>query len=78
MFRREFIPAENEHSVTGSKEMPVGAKKKTNIPADKLELYEKLVRTNPKIERKGDLVAGLRRQRVDRPRDRRGCRRDHA
>lgn len=33
--------------------MPVGAKKKTNIPADKLELYEKLVRTNPKIERKG-------------------------
>jgi|HubBroStandDraft_4_1064222.scaffolds.fasta_scaffold00393_3 TfoX/Sxy family transcriptional regulator of competence genes len=27
--------------------------KKNNIPADKLALYEKLVRTNPKIERKG-------------------------
>ena len=27
--------------------------KKNNIPADKLELYEKLVATNPKIERKG-------------------------
>jgi TfoX/Sxy family transcriptional regulator of competence genes len=27
--------------------------KKNNIPADKLELYEKLVKTNPKIERKG-------------------------
>jgi hypothetical protein len=27
--------------------------KKNNIPADKLELYEKLVRTNPKVERKG-------------------------
>jgi hypothetical protein len=27
--------------------------KKNHIPADKLELYEKLVRTNPKIERKG-------------------------
>lgn len=28
-------------------------KKKNNIPADKMELYEKLVRTNPKVERKG-------------------------
>jgi hypothetical protein len=27
--------------------------KKNNIPSDKLELYEKLVRTNPKVERKG-------------------------
>ena len=27
--------------------------KENNIPADKLELYEKLVKTNPKIERKG-------------------------
>jgi hypothetical protein len=27
--------------------------KKNNIPADKLELYEKLVATNPKVERKG-------------------------
>jgi hypothetical protein len=27
--------------------------KKNNIPADKLDLYEKLVATNPKVERKG-------------------------
>jgi hypothetical protein len=27
--------------------------KKNNIPADKLDLYDKLVSTNPKIERKG-------------------------
>jgi len=27
--------------------------KKSNIPADKLELYEKLIATLPKIERKG-------------------------
>ncbi|HEY2461767.1 MAG TPA: hypothetical protein VGI16_13225 [Candidatus Acidoferrum sp.] len=27
--------------------------KKNNIPADKLALYEKLVQTNPKLERKG-------------------------
>jgi hypothetical protein len=26
---------------------------RSNIPADKLELYEKLIATNPKIERKG-------------------------
>ena len=31
----------------------MGAKKKHSIPADKLELYEKLVATNPKIQRKG-------------------------
>ena len=31
----------------------MGSAKKNNIPADKLELYDKLVRTNPKIERKG-------------------------
>ena len=31
----------------------MAAAKKHNIPADKLELYEKLVRTNPAIERKG-------------------------
>jgi TfoX/Sxy family transcriptional regulator of competence genes len=28
-------------------------KKKNNIPVDKMELYEKLVETNPKVERKG-------------------------
>src|SRR5271169_6949456 len=27
--------------------------KRNDIPADKLDLYEKLLRTNPKIERKG-------------------------
>ena len=27
--------------------------KKNNIPGDKLERYDKLVRTNPKIERRG-------------------------
>jgi TfoX/Sxy family transcriptional regulator of competence genes len=27
--------------------------KKNNIPVNKLELYEKLVKTNPKVERKG-------------------------
>jgi hypothetical protein len=32
----------------------MSAPKKNNIPADKLELYEKLVATNPDIERKGD------------------------
>ena len=31
----------------------MSAKRKHDIPADKLELYEKLVATNPKIERKG-------------------------
>src|SRR5580704_4568733 len=31
----------------------MSAAKKNNIPADKLALYEKLVRTNPKVERKG-------------------------
>jgi len=31
----------------------MSAQKKTDIPADKLELYEKLVATNPKVERKG-------------------------
>jgi TfoX-like protein len=31
----------------------MGAQKKTEIPADKLELYEKLIATNPRIERKG-------------------------
>jgi hypothetical protein len=31
----------------------VSAKKKCNIPADKQTLYEKLLATNPKIERKG-------------------------
>jgi TfoX/Sxy family transcriptional regulator of competence genes len=29
------------------------ATKKNNIPADKLELYDKLIATNPEIERKG-------------------------
>jgi hypothetical protein len=32
---------------------PMSAPKKNNIPVDKLELYEKLVATNPTIERKG-------------------------
>ena len=27
--------------------------RKSNIPADKLDLYEKLIATNPKIDRKG-------------------------
>ena len=27
-----------------------------NIPPEKLQLYEKLVATNPKVERKGDTV----------------------
>ncbi|MGA3049010.1 MAG: hypothetical protein ABSD67_20415 [Terracidiphilus sp.] len=31
------------------------AKKKSAIPQEKLELYEKLIATNPKIERKGDV-----------------------
>ena len=30
------------------------AKKSNVVPADKLALYEKLVATNPKVERKGD------------------------
>jgi hypothetical protein len=30
--------------------------KKTNVPPEKLELYEKLVATNPDIERKGATV----------------------
>jgi hypothetical protein len=29
--------------------------KKSKIPADKLELYNKLIATHPKIERKGDV-----------------------
>lgn len=29
--------------------------KKSNIPADKLELYEKVIATHPQIERKGDV-----------------------
>jgi len=31
----------------------MSAQKKSNIPADKLDLYDKLIKTNPKIERKG-------------------------
>ena len=31
----------------------MSVQKKNNIPADKLELYDKLVATNPKTERKG-------------------------
>jgi len=35
----------------------MGAKKKPdNIPADKLALYDKLIKTNPTIERKGATV----------------------
>ena len=33
----------------------MAAKKRSKIPADKLELYEKLIATNPDIERKGDV-----------------------
>src|ERR1700689_5145259 len=31
----------------------MSSQKKKNIPLDKLALYEKLIKTNPKIERKG-------------------------
>jgi hypothetical protein len=31
----------------------MGSPKKNSIPADKMELYEKLVRTNPQVKRKG-------------------------
>ena len=31
----------------------MGAKKST-VPSEKVELYDKLIKTNPKIERKGD------------------------
>jgi hypothetical protein len=34
----------------------MSASKKTDIPPEKLELYEKLVRTCPGVERKGDTV----------------------
>jgi hypothetical protein len=33
----------------------MAATKKSTIPAEKLELYERLIATNPKIERKGDV-----------------------
>jgi hypothetical protein len=33
----------------------MAAKKKSAIPAEKLELYEKLIATNPGIDRKGDV-----------------------
>lgn len=35
--------------------MPKATKKTSKIPADKLELYEKLIATLPEIERKGDV-----------------------
>ncbi len=28
----------------------MSAKKKSNIPADKLDLYDKLIKTNPRVE----------------------------
>ena len=31
----------------------MSSQKKKNIPLDKLALYEKLIKTNPKVERKG-------------------------
>ena len=34
----------------------MAAKKGNNMPADKLALYDKVVATNPQIERKGDTV----------------------
>ncbi len=33
----------------------MSTKKKSEIPAEKLALYERLIATNPKIERKGDV-----------------------
>jgi hypothetical protein len=33
----------------------MAAKKTSNIPAEKLDFYEKLIATNPRIERKGDV-----------------------
>ena len=38
----------------------MGTKKKSSIPADKSELYDKLIATHPKIERKGTTM-GTRR-----------------
>jgi hypothetical protein len=35
----------------------MAAKKKSSIPADKSELYDKLIATHPKIERKGAAMA---------------------
>jgi hypothetical protein len=35
----------------------MSAAKKKNIPADKLALYDKLIKTNPKIEMKGAATA---------------------
>ncbi len=32
----------------------MGAAKKSKAPSEKVELYDKLIKTNPKIERKGD------------------------
>ena len=32
----------------------MSAQKKNNVPPDKLALYEKLIATNPKVQRKGD------------------------
>jgi TfoX/Sxy family transcriptional regulator of competence genes len=34
----------------------MGAAKKSSIPAEKSELYDKLIATHPKIERKGDTM----------------------
>jgi len=37
----------------------VSAQKKNNIPADKLGFYDRLIKTNPKIERKGAAYTSL-------------------
>jgi hypothetical protein len=41
--------------VTRSRSNAIATKKKSAIPADKLDLYEKLLATNPEIDRKGDV-----------------------
>ena len=37
----------------------MSAQKKNNIPADKLDFYDRLIKTNPKIERKGAAYTSL-------------------
>ena len=42
------------HKAEPENAMP-SSKKKSQIPADKFELYEKLIATSPEIARKGDV-----------------------
>src|SRR5271169_6272032 len=48
-------PQENVYSLGSSSAQGgvMATAKKSTIPADKLEFYEKLIATNPKIERRG-------------------------